>query len=200
MQLKSHSQDKKNSNANSLSMVSEKISREMINFNIWDDRIPFIVKWTQMDLKSRLLLGQRLDFHACDRSDMPAVTFTPAILTAFFSLHWFTVASPPLPVHWYLTPLTPSVLELYLQNNKPLELHMYNIFTFMIHVSIPLVCLSFSPAKSLPHLLLDTNRTSKASRNNLDWNWWYINISYALRAILISLAQELKSSFQQWGR
>lgn len=115
MQLKSHSQHKKNSNANSLSMVSEKISREMINFNIWDDRIPFIVKWTQMDLKSRLLLGQRLDFHACDRSDMPAITFTPAILTAFFSLHWFTVASPPLPVHWYLTPLTPSVLELWFQ-------------------------------------------------------------------------------------
>lgn len=103
MQLKSHSQDKNNSNANSLSIVSEKISREMINFNIWDDRIPFIVKWTQMDLKNRLLLGQRLDFHACDRSDMPAVTFTPAILTAFFSLYWFTVAPPPLPVHWYLT-------------------------------------------------------------------------------------------------
>lgn len=101
-------------------------------------------------------------------------------------------------------------------------MYRYNIFNFMIHASIPLVCPSFSPAKSPPHLLLDINIDTTLAqgfsllKENYSLPLWLargqvkhleiiligtdVNISYSLRAILISNCSVSSSEADKWKK
>lgn len=149
---------------------------------------------------SRLLLGQWTNFHGFhvwDRFDVAGIRFTPADVRAFLSLYWFTVAFPPCAL--VSDPIHPSSFRstVYLQNNKPQRLHMINIFTCMIHVSIPLVCLS--PAKSPLHNLLDRHDNNPAQgfsplKENYFWPLWHARAQVKYLETILIGTEELTAT------
>lgn len=106
MHLKSHSQDRKITIANSLLMLSEKTSHEMmVNFNIWND-------WIQKVL-SKLLLGLELIFMVfMFGTDLIWLASDSHLQMSELFSHFIGPRLHPLPVQWRLTPFTPPLLDL----------------------------------------------------------------------------------------
>lgn len=201
MQLKSHSQDKKITIANSLLMLSEKISHEMmVNFNIWND-------WIQKIL-SRLLLGLELIFmvfmFGTDLIWLASDSHLP--MEELFS-HFIGSQLHPLPVQWRLTPFTPPVLDL----QYIFRITNHNNYIWIIYINLYDSCVYSSrqsPAKSPLHNLLDQHDNNPAQgfsplKENYSWPLWHARGQVKhLQTILIGtdeLTATLIRLYRSWG-